>query len=73
MGLPREDNQRQQPLLDLCAQRLLPGTVASAAGAVVAAEFAAVGIVAVAGPWIFGKKVMLPAGVIERVDRARRR
>jgi len=21
------------------------------------------------GPWIFGKKVMLPAGVIERVDR----
>ena len=23
------------------------------------------------GPWIFGKKVMLPAGVIERVDHAR--
>ena len=22
------------------------------------------------GPWIFGKKVMLPAGVIERVDEA---
>ena len=21
------------------------------------------------GPWIFGKKVMLPAGVIERIDR----
>ncbi len=21
------------------------------------------------GPWIFGKKVMLPAGVVERVDR----
>ena len=26
-------------------------------------------IVVDTGPWIFGKKVMLPAGVIERVDR----
>jgi hypothetical protein len=25
------------------------------------------------GPWIFGKKVMLPAGVIERVDEAEER
>jgi hypothetical protein len=25
------------------------------------------------GPWIFGKKVMLPAGVIDRVDAADRR
>ena len=24
------------------------------------------------GPWIFGKKVMLPAGVISRVDEERR-
>ena len=24
------------------------------------------------GPWIFGKKVMLPAGVIQRVDEAER-
>ena len=26
-------------------------------------------IVVDTGPWIFGKKVMLPAGVIDRVDR----
>ena len=26
-------------------------------------------IVVDTGPWIFGKKVLLPAGVIERVDR----
>ena len=25
------------------------------------------------GPWIFGKKVMLPAGLVERVDVANRR
>jgi hypothetical protein len=25
------------------------------------------------GPWIFGKKVMLPAGVIDRVDEAERK
>lgn len=29
-------------------------------------------IVVDTGPWIFGKKVMLPAGVIQRVDLARR-
>ncbi|QEC49208.1 PRC-barrel domain containing protein [Baekduia soli] len=27
-------------------------------------------IVVDTGPWIFGKKVLLPAGVIDRVDRA---
>ncbi len=27
-------------------------------------------IVADTGPWIFGKKVMLPAGVLQRVDEA---
>jgi hypothetical protein len=27
-------------------------------------------IVVDTGPWIFGKKVMLPAGVVQRVDRA---
>ena len=27
-------------------------------------------IVVGTGPWIFGKKVMLPAGVVERVDHA---
>jgi hypothetical protein len=26
-------------------------------------------IVVDTGPWIFGKKVMLPAGVVERIDR----
>jgi len=25
------------------------------------------------GPWIFGKKVMLPAGVVSRIDRADKR
>ena len=28
-------------------------------------------IVVDTGPWIFGKKVLLPAGVVERVDRRR--
>jgi hypothetical protein len=27
-------------------------------------------IVVDTGPWIFGKKVMLPAGVVERIDTA---
>jgi hypothetical protein len=27
-------------------------------------------IVVDTGPWIFGKKVMLPAGVVQRVDEA---
>ena len=30
-------------------------------------------IVVDTGPWIFGKKVMLPAGVIERVDQGERK
>jgi hypothetical protein len=30
-------------------------------------------IVVDTGPWIFGKKVMLPAGVIDRVDSAEER
>ena len=30
-------------------------------------------IVVDTGPWIFGKKVMLPAGVIDRVDQNERR
>jgi len=30
-------------------------------------------IVVDTGPWIFGKKVMLPAGVIQRVDEAEQR
>jgi hypothetical protein len=30
-------------------------------------------IVVDTGPWIFGKKVLLPAGMIERVDRADKR
>jgi hypothetical protein len=30
-------------------------------------------IVVDTGPWIFGKKVMLPAGVIERVDQSERK
>jgi hypothetical protein len=25
------------------------------------------------GPWIFGRKVMLPAGVVERIDTAERK
>jgi hypothetical protein len=30
-------------------------------------------IVVDTGPWIFGKKVMLPAGVIQRIDEAERK
>ena len=32
-------------------------------------EIGAASIVVDTGPWIFGRKVILPAGVIERVDR----
>jgi hypothetical protein len=31
-------------------------------------ESGAAGIVVDTGPWIFGRKVLLPAGVVERVD-----
>jgi hypothetical protein len=30
-------------------------------------------IVVDTGPWIFGKKVMLPAGVVQRIDEAERK
>jgi hypothetical protein len=36
-------------------------------------EVAASYLVIDTGPWIFGKKVMLPAGVIDRVDRENER
>ena len=32
-------------------------------------EFGASSIVVDTGPWIFGRKVILPAGVVDRVDR----
>jgi hypothetical protein len=36
-------------------------------------EIGAQSIVVDTGPWIFGQKVMLPAGIIQRVDHAEQR